>query len=326
MSGATKSSVVPFIVFYGQEEWFLDQDIERSRAWKGRAAVLLDGEGMPDHEVVSICETAPTDGLPRVVIVDNANRLKGDKALARYIEEKSPTDASTVLVAIIRSEKLPEVWSKAGKKGRVSEYKKLKTWDSNNEVVKWLESEVKGLNRRFAPNVAMALFNAIGHDLHKLSNEIRKLCLIVPSGGSISIEDVRLVVAPSPTSDPFQIADAVMMKDMRKAMNGLAHVYRNSKDEGEANIFVVSALIKALEKTFLARHILDRGGSDEDVATRLSMHPWRCKTQFIPQVKRHSSADLARHLGLLCRLDMDIKGPLRSKRTLVELAVVTIAS
>jgi len=323
-AAAPKASIVPFLVSYGEEPWFLDRDLDKARNWKNRTSILLDGDGMPDREVVDICETQSfDDAQSRVVIVDNANHLKGDKFLARYVAEKSIQDASTILVGIIRGEKLPDVWARAGAKGRVIEHKKLKTWDTNNEVVKWLEAEAKGYSRRFDANVALALFNAAGHDLHKLSNELRKLCILVPSGQSITIDHLRLVVAPSPTADPFQVADAVIAKDVKKAMNALAILYKNGGEE--TNLVIVSALLKAVEKAFVARKILDRGGSEDDVAARLSMHPFRCKNHFIPQIKRHRSVDLARAMGHLCSLDVDVKGPARSKRTLVELAIVAIA-
>jgi DNA polymerase-3 subunit delta len=325
MPVAPKPSVVPFLVSYGQESWFLDRDLDRARNWKNRVSVVLDGDGMTDREVVSVCETTSFDNSDlRVVVVDNAHLLKGDKVLARYIEEKSPQDVSTILVGILRSEKLPDVWSKAGQKGRVLEHKKLKTWDNNNEVVKWLETEAKAVSRRFEANVANILFGATGHDLHKLSNELRKLCLLVPPGKSITLQDVRLVVAPSPTADPFQVADAVLAKDLKKAMNGIAILYKTGGEE--TNLLLVSALMRVVEKAFVARKILDRGGSEEDVATRIAMHPWRCKTQFIPLVRKHTAGGLARAMGQLCRLDADVKGPVRSKRSLVELAVISIAA
>jgi DNA polymerase III delta subunit len=321
---AAKSGTMPFVVSFGAEDYFLDKDIDRALGWKDRVVTLLDGDGMPDHELVSFCEMPTPEGEGRVVIVDYANKLKGDKTLRTYVEEKVPTDTSTVLVAIIRSEKLSDVWVKAGSKGRVIEHKKLKTWDNNNEVIKWVETEAKALGRRFDTGVSSLLYQLVGADLHKLHSELRKLCLIVPQGSSIGVTQVKLVVAPSPTSDPFQVADAVLEKDARKAMNALSILYKNQGDE--VNVPLTAAIMKAVERALVARKILDRGGSEEDVATRLSMHPWRCKTQFMPFVKKHSARDLTRHMGRLCKLDADVKGPARSKRTLIELTVLSICA
>jgi DNA polymerase-3 subunit delta len=322
MAAPSKNSTMPFLVSFGAESYFLDRDLDRARRWPDRHSILVDGDGLTDIELVSLCEQGSIDGTLRVIVVDDAQRVKGDKALKAYIEEKSTTDSATVLAAIVRSEKLPDVWKKAADKGRLFEHKKLKTYDSNNEVVKWIETEARRIDRRLDIGISTLLFQLVGGDLHKIANELRKLCLIVPRNEKITGEHVKLVIAPAPSSDPFQVADAAIEKDAKRAMNALSILYKTQGDE--VNIPVVAALIRAVERAIIARRILDKGGSDEDVATQLGIHPFIAK-KFLPHVRKHPFGTLARHMGRLCRLDSDVKGAARSKRTLVELAVLSIA-
>lgn len=319
---ASKNNHVPFFVSYGAEDYFLDLDVEKARAWKGRSIVLVNGDGLPDHELASICEEHAEE--PRVIVVDTANKIKGEKALKEYIEEKSPTDLSTILFAIIRSEKLPELWAKAAAKGRLFKHEKLKTFESNNEVVKFVEAEFRKAGLRPDVGVSQALYEFAGPGLHKLANEVRKIALIVPDGEKVTKDHLRRVLSPSPSAETYEVADAAIEKEPRKAMNALSIIYKTMGEE--ANVPLTAALIKVVERAVLARHILDRGGNEEDVATRLGMHPWRCKTQFMPHVRKHDLGSLVRHMGRLCKLDVDVKGPARSKRTLVELAVLSIAA
>jgi DNA polymerase III delta subunit len=319
---APKKNNVPFFVSYGGEDYFLDQDIEKARQWKDREIIFVDGEGMPDQELVTLCEEHGEE--PRVVIVDTANKIKGDKALKLYIEERSPTDLSTILFAIVRSEKLPEVWSKAAAKGRLMKHEKLKTFDSNNEVVKFIDAEFRRVGLRTDVGISQTVYDVVGPGLHKIVNEVRKLALLVPEGDKVTKKHLSLVLSPSPSAEPYEVADAVVEKNPRKAMNTLSIVYKTMGEE--ANVPITAALLKAVEKVAVARRILDRGGNEEDVAARLSMNPWRCKTQFIPNVRKHDLGSLVRHMGRLCKLDVDVKGPARSKRTLVELAVLSIAA
>lgn len=77
---------------------------------------------------------------------------------------------------------------------------------------------------------------------------------------------------------------------------------------------------------FVACSMLERGSSDEEVATRVGMHPWRCKTFFVPMVRKHTAGSLTRMMQRLCKLDVEIKRTTHSKRTLLELAVLRFAT
>jgi len=92
----------PFIVAFGGEDFLLDRMIEQGRRWENRHVVLIDGEGTPDQVVVTACEQRSFDGLDSVVIVDNAHKIKGDKALKAFVESRSADDESVILVAILR--------------------------------------------------------------------------------------------------------------------------------------------------------------------------------------------------------------------------------
>lgn len=321
---AQKFSSVAFIVSFGAEDYFLDQDIARARKWKDRQVFQVSGEDVDDREVVSLCETGSMDGAGRVIILDDAHKVKGDKALRAYIAEKDPKDDHVVLLAVLRTEKCPELWNQAAKKGRLIEHKKLKTWDSNNEVVKWVALEARKLDLTLDTGIAQLLYQLVGSNLYRLANELHKLAVLLGPQGKVGIEQVRLVVAASPTAEPFQVADAAFAKDSKKAMNTLSTVYRLMGDD--AHVPITYSLIKQVEKFVLARAMLDKKASEEDIASALSMHPWRCKTQFLPLVQQHSMPALLGYMIRLRRLDVDVKSSAKSKRTLVEITVLSIAS
>lgn len=317
-----KASIQPFIVSFGVEDYFLDRDLARARGWKDRSIFQVEGEDVTDFELVSLCESAGLDAGERVVIVDNAQKVKGDKDLKAYIDAKSPTDGSAVLVAIVRSEKLPEVWARAAKKGKLFEHKKLKTYDTNNEVLKWVGTEALRLELGLDKGVAEFLFQMVGGDLYKIASELTKLQVLVGKGNKVTLAHLKLVLAPSPSAEPWQVAEAAIERDAKKALNLLSVVYRTMGEE--AHVPLSFSLIKQVEKLIVARSLLDQKASEEEIAVALGMHPWRCKTYFIPQVRKHTLGGLISCLGGLRKLDVDVKGPARSKRTRVELAVLSL--
>ena len=319
-----KQTIQPFVVSFGAEGFFLDRDLERARLWKDRNVVRVDGEEVNDEDLVSICETRYFDGRDLVVVLDDAQKVKGDKALKAYVADKSPTDGSTVLVVIVRSEKLPEIWAQAAKKGKIFEHKKFKTWDNNNEVVKWAGSEAMRLELGLDKGVPELLFQLTGGDLYKVASELRKLQILVGKGNKATVAHLKMVLSPSPSAEPFQVAEAAAERDSKKAMNLLSIVYRTMGDE--AHVPLSFSLIKQVEKLIVARHLLDRGVPDEEIAVAVGMHPWRCKNYFLPNVRKHTFGALVSCMSMLRKLDADVKGPARSKRTRVELAVLSLVN
>jgi len=316
-----KKTVKPFFVAYGSEPFLLDRDLEVARSTKDRQATVLDGEDLTDEQLVTLCESTPWDEHDRIIIVDNAQKVVG-KALAAYVDAKAPADVDTVLVAIIRSDKLPEVWGKAAAKGRLVVHQKLKTWDNNNEVVRWTIREALSLELTLSEELAGVLFNQLGGDLYRIYGELQKLKLICGSG-KVTREQIVSVLSPSPKPDPLEVAEATVNKDLRAAMFLLSGCYRAMGDE--ANVPVASSLVKQVEKLLVARSLLDQGADETAIGPALDLHPYRCKVHVLPRARKHTVPQLVSYMRTLRRLDVEVKGPSLSKRTLVELAVYSIA-
>ncbi len=309
----------PFVVSYGSEELLLDRDLAKARGWTGRRLILLDGEEVTDIEIVNICETQSEE--PRTIVVDNAGKVKGDKVLKEYIEAKQPDDTSLILVAIIRSEKLPAVWSLAISKGKGYERKKFKAWDTAS-YVRWIQNEAKQLKVSIDDSVAQILLQFVGLDLYRIANEVKKLAIYVGPLGKIQKEHVQLVTSFTPQADHFMVAEAVLNKDPRKALNTFSMLYTQSGDN--SLIIVVHTLMKQVERTAIIRSLLDKGVAEDDIAALVGMKPWLFKNVAVPIARKHELKSLIRHMGRLCKTDADVKGPARS-RTLVELTMLSIA-
>ena len=88
---------------------------------------------------------------------------------------------------------------------------------------------------------------------------------------------------------------------------------------------ILGALIKGVERLFIARSLLDKGVSPDDIAGRMGMHPYRFKKAVLPQAERQTVARLVSNMQMLSRLDVELKRT-SHRRTLVELAVYELAS
>ncbi len=318
----------PLCVYFGEEDFHLDRAIRTARAWKGRLIRTVDAsEGLTDSDVVDQLTLGSEDDSPRTVIVDGAEKVKESKVkyLRSYVDDRSATDFSVVLVAIVRAAKLPAVWQYVGAKGKVTECPKLKTFGKSNEVLAFVRDRAEELRLELEDGLAEDIFRYAGSDLYRINSELRKLSLLASTtkDRKVTRKQFQEIGSPVLHAKPWEIADAAFSKDVKAAMNSLSRVYMTMGEE--ASVPVSAALIDKVQKVILARHMLDGGFSEEEIASALDMHPYRCKVALMPVVRRHDQKSLARVMSRLCKLDADVKGSSSSKRTLVELAVLSIA-
>lgn len=315
----------PVVVSFGDEDYFLDQDLADYRNQPDRTVIFLNGPELAnDYELVSLCQTQMADLRPRVIVVDNAQKVKAEKSMKAYVDSLSPKNLNVVLALIFRDGKLPAFWTKLGDKASLKERKKLKTFETNNEVVKWIDEELRRADLKADSRVANVFYAGTGPNLYRISNEIRKLKLLVGEGNSVTIEHLQSILTVGANVDVWQVIDAAANKDMKKAINLLTSLYKHSSDD--PTILLSYSLMKQVERMFVASNMLNRGASEEEIATRVQMHPWRCRTFFLPMVKKHTSAGLGLKMQELCKLDVEVKRTAFSKRTLIELAVLSLAS
>ena len=312
----------PFLVFFGDEDFSLDQEIASARNRKDRVPVLLNGHKLADSDLVRTCEEIRFDDAKRVVIVDDAQKVKGDSYLKEYLSNQDPSDKSTILMAVVRGPKLPAIWKRAAELGVSKEHKKLAPWQTGKAISR-ISAEAKTLGVRLEEGVPELIVRFTGMDLARHVGELKKLALVA-SGGVITKGDVRRIIQPAVPADPYLVAEAALLKDSRRALSLLSLVCLYLGDG--AYVPVSSALIKQVEKLTTVRYLLDRGDTPEDIAGYLEMHPFRFQQTLLPQAKKHTLSSLLGQMEILCKLDSTVKGAARSKRTHIELALLSVST
>jgi DNA polymerase III delta subunit len=326
-ASAPKTSVC---VAYGLEDYQLDSVIQMAQSWRNRDTRYLNGEGKSDSDVLHLLRGPNCDDLPVTVIVDNAQDVKESKgkALRTFIEGRSATDTSAVLVAVVRSSKLDELWDFISRKSKPLHYPKLKNFGEgkSNEVLKYIRERAIKFGLSFDADADIAFYRATGGDLYNINNEFRKLAVLstVTKSQKITKQLIGKVVALNTVADPWSVAEAAFSKNKKEAMRLLSHLYESEPES--ASVRICAALIKELQSVIVARGLLDDGVSPDDISSLLEMHPWKCKEIFLPRVEKHSVKSLTGVMSRLCKLDSDVKSAARSKRTLVELAVLSITA
>jgi len=327
MARDARAPSIPFHVCYGGEDYFLDAERSKARSWVDRDVVVYDAsEGLDDAELVSRLSETSLDNA-RTVIVDEAQKVKETKGkpLRAFAEAHQFGDLSVVLVALVRSEKLPEMWQYVGNKpkGMTYQFPKYNLF-KNDQYIRFIEERAKKNALQLDSGVSEMIVKYTGRDLYRITNELRKLHMLVGGGNKVTKAHVASVIAVTPKSDTSEVVNAVMAKNPRDAMAAFSLLYRNLGDD--ALVPVTAGLQRELQKVIVARAMLDRSASSDEIAAALGIHAGWCKGGFLPNVRKHDLRSLQSHMSRLCRLELDVKGSSSSKRrTLVELAILSIA-
>lgn len=316
----------PFIVVSGDEEFLQDRYVQgRRAAWKGRSVIVKDASETTEGEIVALCEKRSMfdDDEGRAVILDNAQDLKTDKVLAEYVEGRDVNDFSCLLLAIVRGTKIPPVWASASKKGALLSYMKLRPWESEKALDR-IKTEASRAELKLDAGVADLIYKAVGDNLRTTVNELNKLVYLVGPDKLVKKEHVVRVITVNAEVEPRHVAEAALSKNKRLAANHLSKMFKVLGDS--ACVPIVSSCLYQVEKILVTRQMLDRGDAVATVAQRFGMHEYACKMNLVPLAQKHTVKVLLGHMNQLCKLDAQVKGAARSKRTLVELAVLAIAA
>lgn len=309
-------------MLFGDEDHLLNQALDELRSKSSREIVVFDGDGLDAQEIVSFCE-ARTGSL-RGVIVDEAQKLKNGEAMLQFIKERDPEDKSVFLMFVVRSDALKDAWMKmAVERGRGVRHVKPKPWETDKQIAR-IHAEASRLGVRAGEGVPELLLKVLGYDLALIANELGKASYIVEKDKVVTKEIVLSLVPHVFPTQPYEVAEAAAGMRPKQAMTLLGFVYKNLGDG--ATIPVSYALMRLVEKLLVARTLSDQGASPREVADRLGMHEYAYKVNLLPLVRRHTVPRLARQMKKLCKLDALTKGAATSKRTHIELAVLSLAS
>ena len=199
----------PVYLLMGEESYFIDALCEQlastildetARAFNQQTVYGKDSDA---GQVINLCRQLPMMGSYQVVILKEAQQLRGLEKLSLYTQKPSP---ATVLV-ICHKEKNADKRS-AFYKGFIAD--------------RGLAIDAKALSM---------LTDHLGTDIAKIANELAKLTVSLPQGTRrITDADIEANIGISKDFNNFELCKAVATRNMTRALEIADHFARNPKD------------------------------------------------------------------------------------------------
>lgn len=299
----------PVYFFCGEEAYFIDvlTDAIEANALndmeKAFNQTLVYGKDLTARQIMETCGRLPMMAERQVVIIKEAQALsmKADEEeqYLRYL--KNPVK-STVLVF---------AWKHGTPDGRKSfgkEMKKVAVYFESkplyeNQVAPWVRSWLSARKYKIEDQAADLLVEYTGTELSKVANELEKLIINKPPGATITLDDIETGVGISKEFNPFELNNALGMKDRTKVYKIVNYFVANPKNG--PLVMLVATLQGYFNKLYLAHQY--KNMLDKDFAAAVKVSPFFVK-DYKAGARNYSEQQLERVFHILEEYDLRVKG------------------
>lgn len=218
--------------------------------------------------------------LPGTLVV-SADSVRADHALAKRAAEAG------VVVGCRRLWDSPPPWNPDPRQA---------------ELVLWFARRARERSVRLAPEQALYVVAATGNDLFDLESQLDKLA----AGGE---HTVRELVGWSAGGSPFEVADAIVDGDLRRAAGGIQALFRGGFQERDGTRLLDPAGLGAIVLGSLARGVRQAlaGSEGEDPVAAAGRAGWTLaptkRAAFAERVRKRRRDQWRRMLDDVARLE-----------------------
>ena len=291
-----KGQFKPVYWLEGDENYFIDQVVDfaeheiLSEAEVGFNLTVFYGRDTAWPDVINACRRYPMFSEKQVVIIKEAQDLKGIDKLEAYVEKPLP---STLLFVAYKDKKV-DGRTKLAKllKDKAVLMTTKKMYD--NALPEWTNELVKEKGFSITKKALFLLIDHIGNDLARLSNEIDKLALNLKDRSQISEDDIEKFVGVSKEFNVFELQQAIAQRDLYKAIRIVQ--YFGSNPKAAPLQLVCPSLYNFFSKVQVVYSVSSR--DEKTVASAIGVNAWFVK-DYISTTTKFSYQEIEKVLLLL---------------------------
>jgi DNA polymerase-3 subunit delta len=224
---------MPVYLFQGEESYYIDLLTDQliqyalDESERDFNQTILYGLETDVATVINACKRYPMMSERQLVIVKEAQHLKNIDDLVHYV--KNPL-SSTLLVINYKYGKLDgrkKLGVEIAKTGISFESKKMYENQIPSFIISYLQDKQVTIDHK----AAQLLTDYLGNDLSKLTNELDKLCIILPANQRrITAEIIEMNIGISKDFNNYELQKAIAAKDMLKANRIAFYFQQNPKN------------------------------------------------------------------------------------------------
>jgi DNA polymerase III subunit delta len=315
----------PLYLFEGVERYLRDQALKKlleaavdESARDFNFARISVAQGNLD-DALALARQFPMISTRRMVVVAGFESINDDKqleALKDYL--RSPAE-TTALVFV--SEALDNRRNIATMLRKACEVVSFDPLDEREAAPQWIRDYVSRAGRFIEPQAAAYLVGMAGVDLMRLSTELEKLINYVGEKGRIGKPEIDELVLYSREHSNFELTDAILDGDRRRALNLLNRIYANASERPETlSLLILGAIASNYRKMLAAKELMRKNAPNAEVAKAVGLPPF-IVTKFNERVRKIDSERILRGIARIAETDVALKTSLATPRLQIEVLV-----
>ena len=309
-------------LFYGLEQFLIDNEIKKIIEKNKIDEFNISKYDLENDSLDNILEDIETPSLfgdKKIVIVNNSyiftpttkktNNITNLDKLEEYLNNINDLN---ILIFTVNEEKLDErkkIVKKIKEQGKVLEFNK--NTNINNLVSNMFD------DYKINANDITFLINRVGNDLSILKQEIEKLKIYKLEDKIITKEDILNLTNKTINLDIFNFINNIISKNKNEAIE----IYYELLKQNEEPIKIIVMLANQFRLMYQCKELALKGYSEKDIASTLSIHPYRAK-MCLQNGRKYSSDLLLSYLKQLSDLDLQIKHGFIDKNIGLELFIL----
>ena len=296
----------PIYFLMGDEPFYIDwisdyiEENVLDETEKGFNQQIMYGRDVSIEDVVSAAKRYPMMAEKQVIIVKEAQELsRSIEKLVSYAENVQPTTVLVFNYKYKSLDKRKKLYKAIKKSGVLFESKKL----YENEVSDWIRRVLSGKQYKIDPKAAQMLVEFLGTDLSKISNELKKLMLILPKETIITDAHIEENIGISKDFNNFELLKAIGEKNVLKANRIINYFIENPKNN--PIVMTISLLNNFFTKLLLFHGLQNK--SKDAVSKSLGVSFYFVDDYFLA-ARNYNMRKVAQVIGILRDADIKSKG------------------
>ncbi len=305
LSDLTKRKFEPVYFLCGEEPYFIDaisnwiEEHVLNEGEKGFNQSVFYGKDLDAKTLAAAARRFPMMASHQVIIVKEAQNLKGIDELASYLEQPSTT---TILVLCYKG-KTPDKRTKFGKLAEGTVYLESKKL-YENQVAAWVETYLQSKGIKANERALALVVENLGTELSRIANELDKVILNLGEQKLITEKEVTEAIGINRDYNVFELQSALAVRDFEKCIR-IVQYFSHSKNQFGKPVLLLGTLHSYFSKVYQVHAA--QGTDDRTLAGILGVNPFFVK-EYQTAARNYPPQKLESVFQTLMDADLKSKG------------------
>jgi len=317
--------IAPLYLFEGAEVYLRDQALKTLTEAAVDAsvrdfnyAVISVAQGDLD-EALALARQFPMISPRRMIVVTGFEAISDDdqlEQLKNYI--RNPVETSVLVFVSSGLDNRRNISTILRKGCEVIGFDQL---DERAAAPTWIRDYVARAGCAIDQASAAYLVGTIGVDLMRLAMELDKLIAFVGEKGRITQDEIDLLVRHSREHSNFELTDAIVDGDRKKALNLLQRIFDNASENPQSlSPMILGAIASNYRKMLGAKELMKQNAPNSEVAKIVGMSPYAVG-RFNERVRKVETEQILKGIKRIAETDVSLKTSRATPRLLLEVLI-----